>query len=249
MSGKGAAARIADRLLFVLLLFVAFCLLFRAHPLQLFLALLATSATGVGFLCAVRVRFARFVRRETERIRHMLLSYSLLTMEPSRLKQMLEHAVAASAFVVCQSEPITLDQFLRQWRENMDARCCFLTAELTPEADELVRQRLPHLKLYAADSTYRLLSGDLPVNETQVNAYIAAVMTERREKRKHPPRLPNGMTAAGKYLAVGALLLALSFLMQYALYYRLLASAAFLAAGMSSVPALLLNLRQKEAPP
>lgn len=250
MCGSGnTISRVADKATFFVLAFLCAFLIWYSHPLRTFLSLLSAGAVGMIQTLLFRAKLRRFTRHETERVRQILFAEKLLLMPRDELHRAVRSVATGPFLFIRRQSPVTTDVFMDAYRPDRTSSVCLSTAEWEPDTVRFVAEHFPQMTVYDRRETYRLLKDVLPVKEEEVDAYILQAQERFKTKRRTPPKLPRGAAAASKYLAVGVLLLGLSFFVQYSLYYRLLSVVAFSLAGMTGMSLLYKNRAKENAPP
>ena len=247
--GKALPARMMDFMLFRGLLYLLFLLIFLTHPLRFLLAGILLFAACALLALFRQLRFRRVEKQELQRIREHLFRDRILQMPASTLRRMLveEGEQADGLIILRRYEPVAVDDLLMYMDRNDSQIRLLVTSTYPLQTVQRIRHLRPNVVLLDIAWLQTVLKHRMPVTDKMIDGEILRMEKERRLRAKNPPRMPDGSRAAGKYFSLGLLLLALSFVAEHSVYYRLLSSAALLTAGVQA--SMLLIRRQKRNGP
>lgn len=225
--GRSALARAVDYMALRLLILAGAFLFFRQRVTGLWWALLLAVLSlllGIVLLHIVyELRFERYVFKEMRRLRQHLLCQKIALMDKTALLPIAQSLAGGEspALLFC-AEPASADALLPLARKK-DVKAVCATGGYSPAAERFAAQAglwlIPQGALLEAATREGLAPGD-----REVYRYILTEDANRRKKRLRLSGLLFSGGAAKKYLVTGLVLLALSFLSRYTLYYRLLAT-------------------------
>lgn len=226
--GRSVLARAVDYLALRALILAGAFLFFRQRVSGVLWALLLAVLSlllGMVLLHIVyELRFERYVNKEMRRLRRHLLSQKIALMDKKALLPIAASLSAGDtpALLFCTA-PVQADALLPLARKK-DVKTVCATAGYSPAAEAFAAQAGLRLIPLGALLDAAVKHG-LEPNNQDIYRHILQAEALKRQKR---PRLSGLLFAGGnakKYLVTGLVLLALSFLSRYTLYYRLLATA------------------------
>lgn len=241
--GRNLFARTLDYIALRVILFVAAFLFFRLHldtPRSALLAALSLAVASLLLHVAREIAMARFIEKETIRIRRFLMRERLMFLPEAAFLELCQRSSGAENPIPMQrAEPVGADALLPLLREHPDQTLVICSsAGFTSAAEAFVlrskrRARLigPDVLVAAAGRTDALWPDD-----EAVHAYIAAEQRRRAGAHRRLGELLRESAGAfgRKYALTAGILLLLSFLTRYTLYYRMLAGLclSIAAAGL-----------------
>lgn len=248
--GKGLPARALDYVLFRALLYLLFLLMFLTHPLRFIIAGTMLLAACILLALLRKLRRGRIEKHELERIGARLFRDRILQMPTDELRQLLEEegAAADGLIILRRHDPVAVDDLLSHTDRTDSQIRLLVTSTYAAHTVENMKHLMPNVALFDIVWLQSVLAQRVVVTEEMIDCEIRRMESARRARGKHPPRLPEGSEAAGKYLLLGILLLTLSFAASHPIYYRLLSSMALFAAGMQ-ITTLMIRKRKGTAPP
>lgn len=242
--GKNTFARWVDYIAFRLLMLAAAYLwlmsITESAGLAISLAVIAVTVVCVALELYQSFRFDMFVASEKRRMAERYVLEELMLMSPAELAALAKSKAEDRYVAVRQSvKPLDADALLGVYREAREAgaeRCVLVaTAKLTAEA-ETFAERLPDAPISVMDAGELLklaeAAGVFP-DDGAINGLILKEYRKQKELRKKTVRAPFSRERTRRYLIFGALLIAASFIANYALYYRLLGSVCLTFAAIS----------------
>lgn len=225
--GRSALARAVDYVVLRLLILAGAFLFFRQRVggllWALLLALLSLLLGMVLLHIVYELRFERYVAKEMRRLRRRLLSQKIALMDKRTLLPIAQSLSGdkTPALLFC-AEPVSADALLPLARKKGVTMVC-ATAGYSQGAESFAAQAglrlIPLGALLDAAAAHGLAPGNHDI--------YRSILQEEANKCRKRPRLSGLLFAGGsakKYLVTGLILLALSFLSRYTLYYRLLAT-------------------------
>ena len=225
--GRSALARAVDCVALRALILAGAFLFFRQRVTGLLWALLLAVLSlllGMVLLHIVyELRFERYVGKEMRRLRRHLLSKRITLMDKTALLPIVQTLAGGEnpSLLFC-AEPASADALLPLARKRGVTTVC-ATGGYSPAAERFAAQAgltlIPQSALLDAAARQGLSPSD-----TDIYRYILEEDANRRKKRPSLSGLLFSGGAAKKDLVTGFVLLALSFLSRYTLYYRLLAT-------------------------
>ena len=247
--GRGAAARALDFIALRAILYAACCLWFLSILQNTLLAQLLSLFTLLLLCAAIElcksIAMDAFKKKEYRRMRLAYEQEQLLLLPPARFAQLAreyarETEAGTESFLIAlqQKAPVSEDALLRIYRrareQNSDGILLFSLSPLSPQAQAFRERaelcvRLPSSgELSAIAQKNGLSAGD----ELLTSLLVARLRRERAARKRNfsSPLLPG---RANGYLWVALGLMAASFFVGYAAYYRLMA-AVCLSLGVLS---------------
>lgn len=249
--GRGAFARALDYVALRLILLAAAYLFYRSRFDEIWIVLsLSVLTLGLGMILMRLYRelaYARFVRRERERLRRLVLADRLMLAPNKDLKALCKTLLRpreAAALLVC-AKPADANALLEAARgEPLRPLCVFSTAGFDRSANDLLA-RLPDVRLCDRDALLEAAGRiGITADDMDVAARVRAIDAVRRARAKRSFSFDFPKTAARRYLLAALLLFACSFATRYALYYRAFAGLCVSVAAISAALS-----RQKNAVP
>lgn len=244
-SGRNAVARAADYISFRLIAFIC-CYLWFAQALsnsaaRILLSLAATGFVSVAADLVGSLRLDRFIKAERKRIADGEVSRRMLLLTSAeRLPVIRDYIKAhpqdfssgAAIYPLHKSAPVSEDDVLSALRLSKERGA---SGVVIIHSSELTDAALAAAGEGARFISFRSMLNDaalqpLTPSESEIDALILASIAARRRKRKAALSMPLGDGRTRRYIAVAMGLLAASFFVEQALYYRL-ASAACISLG------------------
>ncbi|MDO4542917.1 MAG: hypothetical protein Q4C01_00070 [Clostridia bacterium] len=219
--GKGAVSRAVDAVFLRAILFALLYLLLPKSTNRLAVAILLGIALCIVLQLIANARLKRFIARESLSIKNEIRRERLLIMPYDELRALIGEDKA----LIQKAEPITPNDLLETIKSP--ATVCYATADYTPQAKTLAQRLNPSLKLLDVCEAV-----DIQISDSELSHYIKSKMLLKKQQRRIGARL--SAIGTWKFLLLGALITTLSFFTRYAVYYRLLASAAFIAFAVLS---------------
>lgn len=211
--GRTTLSRVVDGLFFRLVLFMGFYLIMPKGSPRLWLAITALCIASIVMKLIADAKLASFTRQEVCRIKKRLLTDKLLLMSHEELRSKLE----ADARLLQKASPITVDDLLPIIQNG--CQTVYSVSPYSMEAQEFICRCLPNIRLLSIEEKYDFQQ----ISDEEVSDYISSYFKQSKEKRLHPIQLLKNGTGF-KYAVLAVLLLALSFFVRYAIYYRIIAS-------------------------
>lgn len=240
--GRSALARALDYTLLRLMLLAGAYLYFSGAVEKtgaaLLLSLLFLALCMVVLRIVREVRYDRFVRRETARVKQLLLTDRLLLLPVRRIRELCGPLCAPGETPVLlpctgQAGPDEVVQALRSSRSK-GPLALFAMAGFTGEARSLLLRTGNRARAMDPGPLRKAAAeAGLPPTDGDVRTYLANLARQEQALRKSRRTLRLDGGYGGKYLLTGLLLTGLSFLTRYGLYYRLLAGVCMTIGGLS----------------
>jgi len=236
--GKTTFARALDYIALRVILFLAAFLFFRIRLDTLRASILAAIlllSTALLLHAIETVRLERFIRRETVRIRRLLMQQSLALLDEDAFLQLCKRTGGEQAIPLQVAEAVSADMLLPLLRKHRRGCTVCSSAGFTQAAEELATRSTYPIRLLGTDALLSVVhEGDaLWADDAAICAYIEA---ERRRGKRMRSQLKKRFAEHSslygrKYLLTAGLLFLLSFFTRYTLYYRLLATVSMTVAG------------------
>jgi len=244
-SGRNAVARAADYISFRLIAFIC-CYLWFAQALSNNAARLLLSAAATGFVSVAAdligsLRLDKFIKAERKRIADGEVARRLLLMtNPERMAVIRGYVKAhpedfadgVAIYPLHRSSPVSEDDVLSALRLSRERNA--------PSVVIIHASEVSDGALAAAGEAARFISfrsmldgaalSALAPSETEIDGAILASCAARKRKKKAALSSPFGDGRTRRYMVAAMGLLAASFFVEQALYYRL-ASAACISLG------------------
>jgi hypothetical protein len=180
--------------------------------------LLALSCTGVIAFAMHKRNEKRKREQEDKEEKYRLLAQALL-MPTETIRSLLPEAA------IVQIHNVKTDDILPLLRKGETE--IWLLGDMDAEANHFIKKYVPGMTIHDKSETAERLKPLLPEKERPV-----AASTEKRQIRFHHPTEWFGEWQPNRFTVLGILLTVLSFTVRYRLYFRILASLAFMIGGL-----------------
>ena len=244
--GRNAFARILDYVALRGILFLCaywlFLPRFGRSGKTLLLAAIALAIAMLILRMGREIAFERFVKKETARIRRALLSDALAIADPQTLIGLVSSLCpfGETPVALARALPIDADTLLEVVRKyrGSGAIHVFGCTGYQPQAVSLAERSNGLLTLHAPEELFAAAKrAGMEPDEACVMEYIASAERQRRRKRRmlRQQASPFAVMSGKKYFITALVLLGVSFLTPYALYYRMLSGLCMtIAAGSAA---------------
>ncbi len=247
--GRGAFARTLDYIALRLILFGAACLAYRSRFDKTWLVLALASLTLLLAMILMRLyremTFPRFVKRERERLRRLVLRDKLMLAPDKDLRILCKTLLRPreQAALIVSARPVGANALLDAARgEAARPLCVFSTGGFDRSAEELL-PLLPSVRLCAQEAL--LGAADrvgLTASDADVTMRIQAIEEAKRTRKRRSFSFDFPQSAVKRYLFAALMLFGCSFLTRYTLYYRAFAGLCLSVAALSAIFARAKNI-------
>lgn len=244
--GRNTFARVLDYMVLRGIAFICAYLFFLPRFSKQSTVLLL-SGIALGILMLVlrmgrQIRFERFTKKETARIRRILLTDKLLLADQPTLISFVSGRcpLGETPIVLAQAQDTSADSLLKALRtyKGSGHLHVFTCVGYDRSARAFAGRMWEHMTLHEPEELLRAarLAGMEPDNG-QVEAWIVQQQRNLRKKRQSTRIKASPFAAGGakKYVMTGLVLMGLSFFTRYTLYYRMLAGLCMSIAACSTM--------------
>ncbi len=239
--GRSIAARVIDYI-GLRLIFAAACWLYFRHIIPSRTAAgWVTAIALIAFMIVLRLwrdhSFKKFMKKDIARMRDEMRMERLISMPYRDFLSLLEKTINVDPGVqlhgLQKASPVTEDDILAVYHAGCETKPMHIcaTAPFSSEAAALSRRLPVKVKLTGAAELLDTCREKMPIGDSQLEARIEDALKERKERRHHLQARAFLGQSTKKYLLAAAVLLAVSFLTDYVIYYRMLASLCMLLAA------------------
>lgn len=256
--GRSLAARILDLISLRLILFAACYLWFlstvRDQAVSVILSITAVLMFSVIMALIHSLRLDRFIEKERKRLVGENLREQLALMPRQEFARLARQAAQALpdytnpggkpcyrgepclVYAMQQLTPPTLDDMLsvyRAARRKQVSEVLLYTAVPAGADAEAFLRRLSEVSIHPQSPEILVELSRTEQNEMCADELITKKLSDAAAEKKRKRAQPFAKGQTRRYLICAAILLAISFLTRYTLYYRLLAGVSLALAGMS----------------
>lgn len=246
--GRGVLARAVDFIALRLILFTAFYIWF-SFDIESSAAAVLLSSASLAAICVLAeliksIRLEKFIAKENARIAKKLFSQSLTLMPKAEFMRLVRAYISARPGEFAGSGLIYLSQTIADVDEEAVLAACraakrrgcksvfIFSAAAAGQSALDIAARCDDIAISFIDAAKLAADAELPSEDTVREHILKQAAWRRRIKRgSMATALTRGRTA--RYVIVAAALFALSFFVQYTLYYRMLAGVCISLAALS----------------
>ena len=244
--GRNSLARAIDALVLRAVLALGCWLWFRYHIANQIAAILLTVFTATVCFSALHLwrglRFEKFIQKETERLRDIVLRERLLLLTAEDFQSLCKQLLPdrpENVLLLCsqRAAPLDEDAALEAYRmARTKGRTALLIFSLSPctAKTTLLLSRLPIPATCIHAEQILCKAKELPAGKItgdEVDAYILEQQRLNLTRKERTQTQPFSADRSKKYLLCAAILFAVSFVTGYTLYYRLLAGLCLALSG------------------
>ncbi len=241
--GRSMAARIVDYIGLRLIFFAA-CWLYFRHIIPDRAASVWISAIAlVTFMIVLRLcrdsSLKRFIKKDKERMRDEMRMEFLISMPQKDFRSLLEktihHDPQVQLYGLQKNTPVSEDDILAVYHASCETKPLHIcaTAPFSEGAFALIKRLPVEVKLTGAAELLDACRENMPISDMELEMRIEEKLEEQKKRRRRLQGRVFLDRNAKKYLLAAAALLIVSFLTDYVIYYRMLASLCVLLAATS----------------